>query len=421
MPTGFCSLIVAQFFSALADNALLIVAIAHLEQTGQPVWWAPLLKFFFTLAYVLLAPVVGPLADSMPKARLMAAMNGVKMLGVAALCAGLHPLAALAVVGLGAAAYAPAKYGLLSEIVPAQALVRANAWLEVSVVGAVLLGAVCGGLLVSQWLPHSLPGLWAWAQGVAQVGLGPQNPLGGALVLLLAIYGLSALLNVVIPDSGARYAPQPVHPLALCRQFLAANRLLWRDARGGRLSLMVTTLFWGVGGVLQFAVLRLATDVMGLPLSQGAYLQAVVAVGVVVGAFVAGRWIGLAAAPRVLPAGILFGLLVMIGASVSDVGGAIPVLAAVGAVGGVLVVPMNALLQHRGFELLSAGRSVAVQGFNENAGVLLFLGVYAVLLRLQCSIVGVMFGLGLLLTLLMAVLSWQHRVPRWRAQVPACD
>lgn len=406
-------LIAAQFCSALADNALLLVAIAFLEQTGSPGWWAPLLKFCFTVAYVVLAPVVGPLADSMPKARLMAWMNGLKMAGVVALCGGLHPWAAFGIVGLGAAAYAPAKYGLITEIVPPRDLVRANAWLEVSVVGAVLLGAVLGGLLVGGALTGLLPAgahsrLAAW-------GVADGTTLGAAFVLLLAVYALSALLNLRVRDSGVRYARQPVHPVALVRQFVQANTLFWRDTHGGRLSLCVTTLFWGVGAVLQFAVLRLAADRLGLPLSQGAYLQAVVAVGVVAGAAYAGRHIALAAVPRVLPAGALLGLLVLAGAAVTSVGQAVPLLALVGIVGGILVVPMNALLQHRGLALLSSGRSIAVQGFNENLAILLGLAVYAALLHRRWTIVEILALLGGLLALFMATLTARHTAAARRA------
>ena len=260
MPAGFHRLIAAQFFSALADNALLIVTMALLQRRGLPAWWAPLLKFGFTLSYVVLAPLVGPLADAVPKAKLMAWMNGVKVLGVLALLAGANPVAAFVVVGFGAAAYAPAKYGLVTELVAPRQLVAANGWLEVSVVCAVLLGTVFGGVLVSPLLAP------LWQHGLAD------------LHLLLAVYGLAALLNLGVPDSGARYAARSIHPLALLRDFRDANATLWRDPLGG-LSLAATTLFWGAGATLQFIVLRWAQEQIGLPLHQASYLQAAVAVG----------------------------------------------------------------------------------------------------------------------------------------------
>ncbi len=397
LPRGFHVLIAAQFSSALADNALLIVAIALLAEQGWPAWWAPLLKFSFTIAYVVLAPAVGAWADGRPKARLMMAMNALKVVGVMLLLGRAHPLLALAVVGVGAAAYAPAKYGLVTELVGARALVAANGWIEVTTVLAVLLGTVVGGLLVSP----------ALAALVVQQGLG-LAPLSAALLLLLGLYALAAVLNLGIPDSGARYARQSLHPLALTRSFVVAMGCLWRDREGG-LSMSVTTLFWGVAAVLQFAVLRWALDVLGLTLERAAYLQGVVAVGIVAGAALAGRVVPLAQAPRVLPLGILLGLVVPTVNLVDSWVMALPLLLLVGALGGALVVPLNAMLQHRGHQLLTAGRSIAVQNFNENASVLVMLAVYAALLAAEVDIRHLITGLGLLVATVVTVLWLRHR------------
>ncbi|MFM2056757.1 MAG: hypothetical protein RLY71_1142 [Pseudomonadota bacterium] len=402
-------LIAAQLCSALADNALLIVTIALLQARGLPGWWAPLLKFGFTLSYVLLAPWVGPLADAFPKGRLMVWMNGVKVLGVLALLAGVPPVLAFTVVGFGAAAYAPAKYGLITELVAPQRLVAANGWLEVSVVCAALLGTVVGGLLVSPWLL----GL-GWVGATSQwlpLPVGAAGGLSVSLLILLLIYALAGLLNLGVPDSGARYPAAALHPLQLVREFRQANRTLWRDGDGG-LSLAVTTIFWGVGATLQFAVLRWAADVLRLPLDRAAYLQAAVAVGVMAGAAAAGGWVPLRHARRMLGAGVVLGLLMTLVAVVTTLAWAVPLLVLVGAVGGLMVVPLNALLQHRGCQLLSAGRSVAVQGFNENASVLAMLAVYAGLLALELPIVMLISGLGLLIALAMAALIWRERLKR---------
>ncbi len=388
MPTGFYLIIAAQFVSALADNALLIVSIALLSEQGLPAWWAPMLKFVFTISYVVLAPFVGPLADAFPKALLMAWMNGVKILGVVALLLGFNPLVAFAIAGLGATAYAPAKYGLITEIVGPDLLVKANGWLETSVVCAALLGAVLGGVLVNTSVIAALNGLLRVDSLVAM------SPIYTSLLVLLMIYGAASLLNLGIPHSGVRYPASTLHPLLLIKDFWRANLLLWRDAQGG-LSLAVTTIFWGLGATLQFIVLKWSADVLALPLEQSAYLQTAVAVGVVVGAGIAGRWIPLRHAKRVLPAGILMGLLITVIAHVQVVSAALLFLALIGVVGGILVVPLNALLQHRGFVLLSAGRSVAVQGFNENLSVLCMLGVYATLVAADISIVPLMTLFGL--------------------------
>jgi MFS family permease len=402
LPRGFGLVIGAQFASALADNALLIVAIALLAQQGFPPWWAPLLKVGFMAAYVVLAPWVGPLADAFAKGRVMAAMNVVKMLGLALLAMGAHPVAALAVVGLGAAAYAPAKYGLITEMAAPEALVKANGWIEISVVSAALLGAVLGGALVSpQWL----------ASGLADVCDGfdlPADKLTGSLAALLAIYAVSSLLNAGIADSGRRQRSAAHDPLTLLREFRAANRKLWRDRDGG-LSLAATTLFWGVGATLQFAVLRWAGVALDLPLSQAAYLQAAVAVGVIGGAAAAGRWLALHQARHGLWAGVALGLLMPVVAQVSDVATAALVLALVGAVGGAMVVPLNALLQHRGATLLSAGRSIAVQGFNENLSVLVMLAAYAGCEAAGVAISTTLSGLGAIVASAISGLIWIDR------------
>ena len=404
MPPRLGLLIAAQFASALADNALLIVAIALLVQQGLPGWWAPLLKFGFTLSYVLLAPFVGPLADAFPKARVMAAMNLVKVAGVLALLAGVHPVAALAIVGFGAAAYAPAKYGLVTELVGAQGLVAANAWLEVTVVCAVLLGTVLGGLLISPWVVASTWALHfnAWSAADA---------LTLSLLLLLAVYAIASALNLGVPDSGARYPHTAIHLRELMRSFGHGNATLWRDAQGG-MSLAATTVFWGAGATLQFAVLRWAVDVLGLTLDRAAYLQAAVAVGVVAGAAAAGRWVALRHAKHMLMAGVFMGLLIPLVASARDIVLVVPLLALVGAVGGFMVVPLNALLQHRGFTLLTAGRSIAVQGFNENLSVLGMLAGYAALLALDVPIMTVMWLFGMSIATAIALLmrrEWRIR------------
>ncbi len=404
-------LVAAQFASSLADNALLIVAIAWLVETGRPGWWAPMLKFAFTVAYVVLAPVVGPLADGFAKGRLMACMNAIKILGLVGLAVGGHPLLAFMVIGFGAAAYAPAKYGLMTEMVAGDRLVAANAWLEVSVVCAALLGTVLGGVLVSPWLAKAAA--LADCPALLPVAIDPCGPLHLAIVVLLLLYVSASLLNFGIPDSGARYPRRPIHPVALTVDFGSACRTLWQDPMGG-LSLAVTTVFWGFGATLQFAVLRWAGEALGLSLDEAAYLQAAVAVGVVLGAAVAGRTIALRQAPRLLPVGVVLGLLVPAVSLAQTLWQALPLLVLVGFVGGVLVVPMNALLQHRGFQLLTAGRSIAVQGFHENASVLLMLAVYAGLLAADWPIAGLMAGFGGLTAASMA-LMWWRQIRRARA------
>ncbi len=401
MPRGFYRLIAAQFVSALADNALLIVALAWLVALDHPIWWAPLLKLCFTVAYVALAPWVGAVADAWPKARVMALMNLVKMAGLLLLMLGVNPLLAFAVAGIGAAFYAPAKYGLVTELVPAPQLVRANGWLEVSVVGAAIFGTAFGGFLVSDLVQQAL------LSGVAMVGWSGMSATGVAIQLsmgcVLMIYLAASALNWKLPDSGARYAQAPWRPRALLRSFWVANRTLWRDRLGG-LSMSVTTLFWGVGATLQIAVIQWSGEALDLSLDEASYLQAVVALGVVAGAAAAGRWIALEGAPRMLWAGVALGALIAMASQVSGVGAAALLLVCCGFVGGLLVVPLNALLQHRGHTLLSAGRSISVQNFNENLSVLSMLGMYSLLLGQGAGVKQLMLLLGVAIAAYMLLL-----------------
>jgi hypothetical protein len=297
---------------------------------------------------------------------------------------------------------------LVTEMVMPGKLVTANAWIEVSVVCAVLLGTVVGGLLVSDWFTGS-----AGALAVREV-LADIAPNAGALGLsllgVLSLYAIAALLNLKIPDSGRRYGARWQSPRVMLAAFWADNRRVWRDHEGG-LSLAVTTLFWGVGATLQFVVLRWAQLGLNLPLDQAAYLQGVVAVGVVGGAALAGWVVGIEQARRVLPLGIAMGLVVPWMSAVHSIEMAVVLLALVGALGGLFVVPMNALLQHRGAILLTAGRSIAVQGFNENLSVLLVLGLYTALVAADLPMNALLLGLGIGVAGCIAALMWRKRGP----------
>lgn len=391
MPKGFFFLISAQFASGLADNALLILGIALLSEQGYPGWWAPLLKFSFTLSYVFLAPLMGPLADAFSKAKLMSFMNAVKVVGVALIFTNIHPMLAFAVIGMAASAYAPAKYGLVTETVPALQLVRANGWLEVTVVMSVILGTACGGLLVAAKNFEFMQQFNLFL--IEQIGLSIQTQFAASLISLTLIYALAAALNFGIPNVHIRYAQQSMKPLALFKNFLESNKILWRDPIG-RISLSVTTIFWGIGAVVQFAVLLWANEVLGMPLEKSSLLQAIVAFGVIFGAGVAGRWVALKDANKVLPLGLWLGVSLPLLAFSNSLWTAIPLMLLTGFAGGLLMVPMNALLQSRGYALMTAGRSIAVQGFNENASVMIMLGIYSSLLAMSCPLKWVMSFMG---------------------------
>jgi LPLT family lysophospholipid transporter-like MFS transporter len=330
MPKGFFFLISAQFTSGLADNAFLILGIAFLSEQGYPGWWAPLLKFSFTLSYVLLAPLMGPLADAYAKAKLMACMNALKVVGVAFIFTNFHPMLAFAIVGLAASAYAPAKYGLMTETVPAEQLVKANAWLEVSVVMSVILGTVCGGFLVAA---KNFEYMLILNQTLIEnLNLSLQTQYAGPLISLIVIYITAAVLNFKIPHIDIKYEQQSMKPIALFRNFFQSNRILWTDPLG-RVSLAVTTLFWGIGAVVQFAVLVWAKEALDMPLEQASLLQAVVAIGVIVGAGAAGQMVALHHAFKVLPLGIWLGLSLPALAFSSSLWVAVPIMLLTGFAG----------------------------------------------------------------------------------------
>jgi MFS transporter, LPLT family, lysophospholipid transporter len=401
MPKGFFYLISAQFASGLADNALLILGIAFLSEQGYPGWWAPLLKFSFTLSYVFLAPLMGPLADAFSKAKLMACMNALKVVGVAFIFTSFHPVLAFAIAGMAASAYAPAKYGLVTETVPAEQLVKANGWLEVTVVMSVILGTACGGLLVASKS-------FAWMSTlnlsfIELLGLSLETQYAGPLLSLIVIYSIAGLLNFGIPSVNIRYVQQSMKPIALFKNFIQSNRILWQDPVG-KLSLAVTTLFWGIGAVVQFAVLLWAKEALNMPLEQASLLQAIVAFGVIFGAGMAGHYVALQNAYKVLPLGLWLGLSLPALAFSTSLWIAIPLMLITGFAGGMLMVPMNAMLQNRGYILLTAGRSIAVQGFNENASVMVMLGVYSGLLALELPLQWVMVIMGSVMTLGMIYL-----------------
>ncbi|CAM8669293.1 ProP Permeases of the major facilitator superfamily [Comamonadaceae bacterium] len=402
MPRAFYVLLAVQFVSTLADNAFLILAIARVMELAGADWRIPLLKIGFTLFYVLLAPLVGPLADAYPKGRVMVLSNAFKVFAMMLLLYGVDPLLAIVVAGWGAALYAPAKYGLMTELLPPGDLVRANGFFEGATVCAVIFGTVVGGFLISPLMPvMQWPESWSWL-GTADTAL-----LAGML-MLLSMNTLAMLVCFAIPDSGARYDPHSIHPIALAVRFWRENILLWRDAVGG-MSMSVTTLLWGVGATLQLVVLRWAHEALNLPLEKAAYLQGVTALGVVAGAIAASRYIALDRAVRLLPLGLLLGLVIPLMLLVESIPVAAALMVGVGAMAGFFVVPMNALLQHRGYTLLTAGRSIAVQGFNENAGMLVMLAVYAGATALQLDLNTLVLGFAALVTVGMVMVCAAYR------------
>jgi LPLT family lysophospholipid transporter-like MFS transporter len=403
MKPGFYTIMAAQFFSSLADNALLIAAIALLRDLHEPAWMTPALKQSFVVSYVVLAPVVGAFADSMPKGNVMLITNALKIFGCALMLFSMHPLAAYAVVGLGAAAYSPAKYGILTELLPPHQLVIANGWIEGTTVGSIILGVLMGGALISPRITTSLL-TFDLPMMDTPIDSGPE----AAISVIMGFYFLAALFNWFIPDTGVDHRVPSKNPFYLIREFSHCVALLWKD-RLGQISLATTTLFWGAGATLQFIVIDWASRALGLNLSQASMLQGVVAVGIAVGAILAAKLVTLRGAVKVLPIGAAMGLIVMVMVFVHYMPLAMLLMIAIGACAGFFVVPMNALLQHRGHVLMGAGHSIAVQNFNENIGILVMVGLYALMVRSGLSVNAAIVMFGLFVGGSMLLVMWRHR------------
>ena len=403
MKPGFYTIIAAQFFSSLADNALLIAAIALLRELRDPAWMTPALKQSFVVSYVVLAPLVGAFADSMPKGRVMLITNAVKIVGCALMLADVHPLLAYAMVGFGAAAYSPAKYGILTELLPPTQLVIANGWMEGATVLSIILGFLLGGALITPRISATLLGV-----DFPFIDWPIDTPPDAAIAVIMAVYLIAAIINWFIPDTGVDHRVPSTNPLFLIREFSHCVRLLWRD-RLGQISLATTTLFWGAGATLQFIVIDWAAHALSLNLSQASMLQGVVAVGIALGAVLAARFVSLRASVGVLPIGAAMGVVVMLMVLVHNLWVAMVLMVAIGACAGFFVVPMNALLQHRGHVLMGAGHSIAVQNFNENMGVLMMVGLYALMVRSGMSVSTAIILFGLSVAAVMVLVMWRHR------------
>ena len=364
MKRGFFTIMSAQFFSSLADNALFVAAVQLLRTSGAPEWQQAALVPMFALFYVVLAPFVGAFADAYPKGQVMLVSNAIKILGCLMMLFGTHPLLSYAIVGLGAAAYSPAKYGILTELLPASQLVKANGWIEGLTIASIILGVLLGGQLVGDAIALQLLSI-----DIPLLSTGIDTPPEAAISVLIFVYLLAALFNTRIPHTGVAMRPLPPKVLSLLPDFWNCNQRLWRD-KLGQISLSTTTLFWGVSGNLRYIVLAWASTALGYGVTQASALVGVVAVGTAIGALVASMRMRLDQATLVIPLGIAMGLLILFLNFITNVWVAAPFLVLLGGLGGFLVVPMNALLQHRGHNLMGAGRSIAVQNFNEQACIL---------------------------------------------------
>ena len=411
MKRGFYTIMSAQFFSSLADNALFVTAVELLRTGGAPEWQRAALVPMFALFYVILAPFVGAFADALPKGKVMFFSNAIKVVGCLMMLFGSHPLMAYAVVGLGAAAYSPAKYGILTELLPASQLVKANGWIEGLTIASIILGVLLGGQLVGPTISSLLLSV-----DVPGIDLGVNTAPQAAIFALIFVYIVAAWFNTCIPHTGVEMRSMRQDParsvlantLALLPDFWSCNKRLWKD-RLGQISLSTTTLFWGVSGNLRYIVLAWSAAALGYSTTQASALVGVVAIGTAVGAVVASMYMRLDLATRVMPLGIAMGVLVIMMNFISDLWVAVPFLIVLGGLGGFLVVPMNALLQHRGHNLMGSGRSIAVQNFNEQACILALGAFYSLSLKFGLSVFGAITAFGLVVAGVMWLIQRWHQ------------
>lgn len=379
MQSGFYIILIAQFLSALADNALLFAAIALLAEMQAPNWHTPLLQQFFVISYILLAPFVGSIADAFPKGSVMFASNSIKVIGCISMIFGLPPLYAYGIVGIGAATYSPAKYGILTELLPSHLLVKANGWMEGSTVTAIIAGAIIGGKLASD-NPHF------------------------ALYIITGLYIAAAIFNYFIPKMPIELKLESKSAFYMVKDFWHAFISLWKDPLG-QVSLAVTTLFWGAGATLRLVVLAWAALALNFDIEASTQLVATVAVGIAVGSVIASKYIKLEESTKVLPAGILMGVLVIAMVFVTHWAIAAVLLFFIGVLSGYFVVPLNALLQHQGHHLIGAGHSIAVQNFNEHIGILVMLGCYLLMDKANMSMNFIIIAFGAFIILSMSIIN----------------
>ncbi len=382
---GMLSVIVAQFLSAFGDNALLFATLALLKAQFYPDWSQPVLQMVFVGAYILFAPFVGQIADSFAKGRVMMVANGLKLAGAAGICLGINPFVGYTMVGIGAAAYSPAKYGILGELTTGDKLVKANGLMEASTIAAILLGSVAGGVL-ADW--HVI----------------------AALVACALAYAGAVAANLFIPKLVAARPGQSWRLSAMTRSFFSACVVLWRNGET-RFSLVGTGLFWGAGVTLRFLLVLWVPVALGITdNAMPTYLNAMVAVGIVVGAGAAAKLVTLETVSRCMPAGILIGVVVAIFSLQHALLPAYALLLLIGMLGGFFVVPLNALLQERGKKSVGAGNAIAVQNLGENSAMLLMLGLYSLAVLVGVPAVAIGIGFGVLFALAIAALwIWQRR------------
>ncbi len=381
---GMNAVLVSQFLSAFADNALLFAILAQLKAEFYPEWSHPILQMVFVLTYIILAPFVGQIADRFSKGRVMLVGNLFKFVGALGICVGMNPFICYGLVGIGAASYSPAKYGILGELTDGNQLVKANGVMEASTIAAILVGSVAGGYLSDMSLIL-------------------------ALGICASLYALAVVVNLAIPYIAPARKEKDWNFKHMIGNFTFACRSLWADQES-RFTLVGTSMFWGAGVTLRFLLVAWVPLVLGLQdNTTPTMLNAAVAIGIVIGAGLAAKFISLETVRRCMPAGIVIGIMVVLLSLQTSLIPSYTILIILGIFGGLFVVPLNALLQEKGKKTVGAGNAIAVQNLGENSAMLIMLGLYSLAMKAGFSVVGVGVGFGAVFTLAIGGLwLWDH-------------
>ncbi len=363
---GIMTTLNAQFFSAFADNALffaLMELISHGSYGKEAIY---ILQGTFVIFYILLAPFVGHVADNLAKSHVLMIGNGIKIIGVLLLFAGISPFICYAIVGLGAAIYSPAKFGVLSEFVSTKLLIKANGLVEGSTIVAILSGAALGGILA-------------------------EKGVGYAIALTTVCYLLALLFNLFIPKIAPK-RKDPFNPLKIAGQFTELLKKLFNDKRA-RFAILGTSLFWAGVAVLKLLLNDWVRDVLGQGTEKVSELSVIVGVGVILGSAIAAIWIEQKNIKISLYAGFGMSFTVLLFLLADNLLMAYGALLFVGIFGGAFLIPLNALLQERGGLLQNTGTAIAIQNLFENLCMLIAIAFFGYLASIGTLSIILLMGL----------------------------
>jgi len=366
---GMVATMFAQFFSAFADNALLFAILALIKTLHYPQWSQSVLQMVFVVAFIISAPFVGQIADRFSKGQVMLCANAVKLFGALIICTGISPFLGYLLVGIGAAGYSPAKYGILGELTSGDNLVKANGLIEASTIAAILLGSVVGGYIAD-----------------FDVFL--------SIVTCVLMFAIAMIANLFIPKLAPAKAGLSWNIGLMIRSFIQSAKILL-SYRQARITLIGTSLFWGAGITLRFLLIDWVPVALKISDNKtAAILNAVVAIGIVIGAGLAAKFVSMKHSMRCIPAGILMGIAVICFSLQNNIITSYLLLVVIGMLGGYFLVPLNALLQNLGKQTIGAGSAIAVQNCGEYSGMMIMLGLYSITVALGVStiLIGISFG-----------------------------